>query len=53
MPPPAGFGPLRFSRGVLVGDTFYLGGQIGIDAAKKKGAGRNRGRSSGIDGKHM
>jgi 2-iminobutanoate/2-iminopropanoate deaminase len=36
IPPPAGFGPLPFSRGVLVGDTFYMAGHIGIDPTKKK-----------------
>jgi enamine deaminase RidA (YjgF/YER057c/UK114 family) len=36
VPPPAGFGPLPFSSGVLVGDTFYLAGHVGIDPATKK-----------------
>lgn len=36
VPPPAGFGPLPFSSGVLVGDTFYLGGHLGYDPATKK-----------------
>ncbi len=36
IPPPSGFGPLPFSNGVLVGDTFYLGGHIGFDPATKK-----------------
>jgi 2-iminobutanoate/2-iminopropanoate deaminase len=35
-PAPQGFGPLPFSNGVLVGNTFYLAGHIGIDAATKK-----------------
>ena len=34
--PPAGFGPLPFSNGVLVGDTFYMGGHLGLDPATKK-----------------
>jgi len=36
LPPPTGFGPLPFSRGVLVGNTFYLGGHIGIDPATRE-----------------
>lgn len=36
VPAPAGYGPLPFSNGVLVGDTFYLSGHIGLDAATKK-----------------
>jgi 2-iminobutanoate/2-iminopropanoate deaminase len=36
IPPPSGFGPLPFSNGVLAGDTFYLGGHIGIDPATKE-----------------
>jgi len=36
IPPPTGFGPLPFSNGVLVGDTFYLGGHIGFDPVTKK-----------------
>ncbi len=35
VPPPAAFGPLPFSSGVLVGDTFYLGGHIGFDPATR------------------
>lgn len=35
IPPPTGFGPLPFSNGVLVGDTFYLGGHLGFDPATK------------------
>ncbi|MHB8484889.1 MAG: RidA family protein [Candidatus Acidiferrales bacterium] len=34
--PPAGFGPLPFSNGVLVGDTFYMSGHLGMDPATKK-----------------
>lgn len=34
--PPAGYGPLPFSNGVLVGDTFYMSGHIGLEAATKK-----------------
>ena len=34
--PPAGFGPLPFSNGVLVGDTFYISGHLGLDQATKK-----------------
>jgi 2-iminobutanoate/2-iminopropanoate deaminase len=34
--PPQGFGPLPFSSGVLVGNTFYLAGHIGIEAGRKK-----------------
>lgn len=36
VPPPAGFGPLPFSSGVLVGDTFYLSGHIGFDPATRE-----------------
>lgn len=36
IPPPSGFGPLPFSNGVLVGDTFYLAGHIGFDPSTKK-----------------
>ena len=36
IPPPTGMGPLPFSSGVLVGDTFYLGGHIGFDPVTKK-----------------
>ena len=35
-PPPAGFGPLPFSNGVLVDDTFYLSGHLGLDPTTKK-----------------
>lgn len=35
-PPPAGLGPLPFSNGVLVGDTFYMSGHLGLDSATKK-----------------
>jgi 2-iminobutanoate/2-iminopropanoate deaminase len=35
-PPPSGLGPLPFSSGVLVGNTFYLCGHIGIDPATKR-----------------
>lgn len=34
--PPAGFGPLPFSNGVLAGDTFYISGHLGLDPATKK-----------------
>jgi 2-iminobutanoate/2-iminopropanoate deaminase len=36
VPPPSGFGPLPFSSGVLVGDTFYLCGHVGTDSATRK-----------------
>ena len=36
IPPPSGLGPLPFSSGVLVGNTFYLCGHIGIDPATKR-----------------
>ncbi|MGC1107421.1 MAG: RidA family protein [Candidatus Acidiferrales bacterium] len=36
VPPPAGYGPLPFSNGVMAGDTFYTSGHIGLDAATKK-----------------
>ena len=36
VPPPAGFGPLPFSNGVLAGDTFYMAGHIGFDPATRK-----------------
>lgn len=35
-PPPLGFGPLPFSNGVMVGDTFYMSGHLGLDPATKK-----------------
>ncbi len=35
VPPPAGLGPLPFSSGVLVGDTFYLAGHIGFDPERR------------------
>jgi 2-iminobutanoate/2-iminopropanoate deaminase len=35
-PAPQGFGPLPFSSGLQVGNTFYLAGHIGIDSATKK-----------------
>lgn len=34
--PPAGLGPLPFSNGVLVGDTFYMSGHLGLDPTTKK-----------------
>lgn len=36
VPPPAGYGPLPFSNGVVVGDTYYMSGHIGLDPATKK-----------------
>jgi len=36
LPPPTGFGPLPFSSGVLVGNTFYLSGHIGFDPATRE-----------------
>lgn len=36
VPAPEGFGPLPFSNGVLVGNTFYMAGHIGIDPATRK-----------------
>ncbi len=30
---PSGFGALPFSSGVLVGDTFYMSGHLGLDPA--------------------
>ncbi|MGB6876535.1 MAG: RidA family protein [Candidatus Acidiferrales bacterium] len=36
VPAPAGYGPLPFSNGVMAGDTFYMSGHIGLDAATKK-----------------
>jgi len=33
---PSGFGALPFSSGVLVGDTFYMSGHLGLDPATKK-----------------
>jgi 2-iminobutanoate/2-iminopropanoate deaminase len=36
IPPPSGFGPLPFSSGVLMGNTFYLAGHIGFDPATRK-----------------
>lgn len=36
IPPPAGYGPLPFSNGVLAGETYYMSGHIGLDPATKK-----------------
>jgi 2-iminobutanoate/2-iminopropanoate deaminase len=36
VPAPSGFGPLPFSSGVMVGNTFYLSGHIGVDPATRK-----------------
>lgn len=36
LPVAAGLGPLPFSSGVLVGETFYVSGHIGIDPATKR-----------------
>lgn len=36
IPAPGGYGPLPFSNGVLIGDTFFLSGHIGLDAATRK-----------------
>ena len=36
IPAPGGFGSLPFSSGVLVGQTFYLCGHIGLDPATRK-----------------
>jgi reactive intermediate/imine deaminase len=36
IPPPTSLGPLPFSSGVFVGETFYVSGHIGIDPATKK-----------------
>ncbi len=36
MPGPSGFGPVPFSNGVLVGDTFYMAGHIGFDPETRK-----------------
>ena len=36
IPVPQAFGPMPFSMGVLVGDTFYMSGHIGFDPATKK-----------------
>ena len=36
IPVAAGLGPLPFSSGVLVGDTFYISGHIGVDPGTKK-----------------
>lgn len=36
VPAPSGLGPLPFSNGVLVGNTFYLAGHLGIDPTTKK-----------------
>ncbi|MFZ0333413.1 MAG: Rid family hydrolase [Candidatus Acidiferrales bacterium] len=33
---PAEYGPMPFSNGVMAGDTFYMSGHIGFDAATKK-----------------
>ena len=36
VPAPSGLGPLPFSNGVLVGNTFYLAGHLGIEPSTKK-----------------
>jgi 2-iminobutanoate/2-iminopropanoate deaminase len=36
IPVPQAFGPMPFSMGVMVGDTFYMSGHIGFDPATKK-----------------
>lgn len=36
VPPPAGYGPMPFSNGVMVGNTFYMSGHLGLDAATRK-----------------
>ena len=36
IPTPGGLGSLPFSSGVLVGNTFYLCGHLGLDPATKK-----------------
>lgn len=36
IPTPPEFGPMPFSMGVLVGDTFYMSGHIGFDPTTKK-----------------
>ena len=35
-PVPSGLGPLPFSSGVLVGNTYYVSGHIGLDPATKR-----------------
>ncbi|MHB8524889.1 MAG: RidA family protein [Candidatus Acidiferrales bacterium] len=35
-PPPSGFGPVPFSNGVMVGDTFYMSGHLGLDPSTKE-----------------
>ncbi len=35
-PTPAALGPLPFSSGILVGDTYYVSGHIGLDPATRK-----------------
>jgi 2-iminobutanoate/2-iminopropanoate deaminase len=36
VPAPEGLGPMPFSNGVMVRDTFYMSGHIGFDPATKK-----------------
>jgi 2-iminobutanoate/2-iminopropanoate deaminase len=36
IPPPGGYGVWPFSSGVLVGDTYYMAGHLGLDPATKK-----------------
>lgn len=36
IPAPSGYGPLPFSNGVMAGNTFYMSGHIGLDAATRK-----------------
>ena len=36
VPAPSGFGPLPFSTGVLVDDTIYMAGHIGVDPATRR-----------------
>jgi enamine deaminase RidA (YjgF/YER057c/UK114 family) len=35
-PPPGGYAALPFSMGVLVGNTFYMAGHLGIDLGTRK-----------------
>jgi 2-iminobutanoate/2-iminopropanoate deaminase len=35
IPAPSGFGPLPFSRGVRIGNTFHLSGHIGFDPSTR------------------
>ena len=50
LPRPSEFKALPFSDGVLVGETLYVGGHVGIDPKTGKGRDYRRGRREIRDG---